>query len=133
MNARLEKELEILRSFYPKAVYVDDGQWVLIEDYPIPSDLPWNRQNTNACFQIPTAYPGTPPYGFYVPSGILYNGKAPNSYQEPSKNRPPFPPDVWGFFSWRQESGWKATDDPHTGSNLLGFVRTFKARFLEGG
>jgi len=132
LNARIEKELEVLRSFYPKAAYVDNGQWVLIEDYTIPSNLAWNRQNTKICFQVPTAYPGTPPYGFYVPSGILYNSKTPKSYQEPAKNKPPFPPDVWGFFSWTQESGWKATDDPYTGSNLLGFVATFNDRFREG-
>lgn len=131
MNNRIEKELALLGFFYPKVTYIKDGQWVLIEDYPIPPGLPWNREKTNVCFQIPTAYPGAPPYGFYVPFGILCNGESPLNYREPADNKPPFP-GVWGVFSWTQESGWHATDDPHTGSNLLNFVRTFGNRFLEG-
>lgn len=132
MNSRIDKELVLLRAVYKKLTYIKDGQWILIEDYLIPTGLPWNRQKTNVCFQIPTAYPGTPPYGFYVPSGILYDGKPPNNYQEPANNKPPFPSEIWGFFSWRQESGWRATDDPRTGSNLLSFIRTFIDRFREG-
>ena len=131
MNNRIEEELTLLRTFYTKVTYIKDGQWVFIEDYPIPAGLPWNRQKTNVCFQIPTAYPGTPPYGFYVPSGILCDDKSPNNYQDPANNKPPFPGE-WGFFSWTQESGWYATDDPRSGSNLLSFVRTFRDRFIEG-
>ncbi len=115
-----------------KVTYAEEGRWILIENYQLPHDLPWNRKKTNVCFQIPVAYPGTPPYGFYVPSGILYENNVPKSYQEPAKNKPPFPPEKWGFFSWTQE-GWKATDDSQTGSNILSFVVTFKNRFLEGG
>lgn len=132
MNSRIEKELEILSSFYPKVTFIENGQWVLIEDYPIPLGLSWNRQQTNICFQIPLAYPGTPPYGFYVPVGILYEGSPPkNGYRESPDNKPPFP-GTWGFFSWQHDTGWRATSDPQTGSNLLNFVRTFKDRFLEG-
>lgn len=133
MTAHIEKELDILRSFYPKLTYIDNGQWVLIENYPIPPGLPWNCQKTNICFQIPVAYPGAAPYGFYVPVGILYDGRSPeHNYKGSPDNKPPFPGE-WGFFSWALESGWKPTDDPHTGSNLLSFVTTFRDRFLEGG
>lgn len=133
MNNRIEKELALLRSFYNKVTYTEEGRWVLIEDYQLTHELPWNRQKTNICFQIPVAYPGAPPYGFYVPSGILHENKVPKSYQEPAKNKPPFPPERWGFFSWAKKSEWKPTDDPQTGSNLLNFVISFKDRFLEGG
>lgn len=134
MNDRIEKELALLRSSYSKVTYVDSGQWVLIEDYPMPPGLAWNCQQTNVCFQIPPSYPGTPPYGFYVPAGILYEGVPPKKekgYTEPAGNSPPFP-GTWGFFSWQHETGWQATSDLQTGSNLLNFVRTFKDRFLEG-
>ncbi len=132
MKERIEKELALLRRFYPKVDYIDTGQWVLIVDYPIPSGLPWNRDITNISFQILPAYPGTPPYGFYVPSGILFEGKPPhNGYTEPAGGSPPFP-GVWGFFSWTVDSGWRPTVDLLTGSNILNFVRTFKNRFLEG-
>lgn len=132
MNDRIEKELVLLRSFYSKLTYVDSGQWVLIEDYSIPSELSWNRQQTNVCFQIPPAYPGTPPYGFYVPIGILFGGNLPqNAYKESIDNKPPFE-GSWGFFSWQHHTGWYATSDLQTGSNLLNFVRTFRDRFLQG-
>ncbi len=131
MNDRIEKELALLKAFYPKVKYHSDGHWVLIEDYPIPSGSPWNHEKTNVCFQIPVAYPGAPPYGFYVPSGMLYHGETPLNYREPANNKPPFS-GTWGVFSWAQGSGWHPTDNPDTGSNLLGFVRTFRNRFLEG-
>ena len=101
---RIEEELEILQRFYSKVEYVKEGRWVLIEDYPIPPDLKWNRVRTKVCFQIPMGYLGTPPYGFYVPSGILYDGSTPNNYKEPADNSPPFP-GGWGIFSWTHESG----------------------------
>jgi len=132
VNDRIEKELTILRTFYPKVTYIKEGQWILIEDYSIPPGLLWNREKTNVCFQILVGYPGTPPYGFFVPSGILYDGKSPKNYQESPNNKPPFPSEAWGFFSWAHDSDWKATDNPHSGSNLLSFARSFKDRFSQG-
>jgi hypothetical protein len=131
MNDRIKEELELLRRNYSEVEYIDSGQWVKIKDYPIPQGLPWNRQTTDVCFQIPVGYPGTPPYGFYVAAGILYDGSPPNNYQEPAQNSPPFQ-GVWGLFSWSHGSGWLPKADLRTGSNLLNFVRTLKDRFLEG-
>ncbi len=131
MDERIEIELALLRRYYPKVNYIENVQWVHLEDHPIPSDLPWNRKATDICFQVLPAYPGTPPYGFYVPAGMLCGGSPPESYTEPATNSPPFP-GVWGLFSWTRETGWQPTADIHTGSNLLSFVTTFKDRFLEG-
>jgi hypothetical protein len=131
MNERVEEELKLLRHSYSEVEYVEAGQWVKIKNYPIPPGLPWNRQTTDVCFQIPPAYPGTPPYGFYVMVGILCDGKRPDSYQEPAQNSPPFQ-GVWGFFSWSIDSNCLPKADPSTGCNLLNFVRTFKARFMGG-
>ena len=131
MNERIEEELKLLRHSYSEVEYVDAGQWVKIKDYPIPPGLPWNRQTTDVCFQIPSGYPGTPPYGFYVAAGILYNGNPPDSYREPAQNSPPFQ-GVWGFFSWSIDSNWLPKADPRAGFNLLNFVRTFKDRFKGG-
>jgi len=130
MNDRIKEEFELLGRHF-KVEYIEAGQWVKIKDYPIPSDLHWNRQTTDVCFQIPVGYPGTPPYGFYVLVGIQYDGSPPNNYQEPAQNSPPFP-GVWRIFSWQQDSSWLPKADLRTGSNLLNFVRTFKDRFLEG-
>lgn len=131
MNDRISKELDLLRKFFPKLEYVEDGQWVLIKDFTIPHNVQWNCQSINTCFQIPLGYPGTPPDGFYVPSGTNYKGDCPGNYKEPAANSPPFL-DNWGFLSWHKEAGWKATSDLQSGSNLLNFVRTFTDRFAQG-
>jgi len=131
MNDRIKEELELLRRSYSTVEYNDAGQWVKINGYAIPAGSSWNRQTTDVCFQIPLGYPGTPPYGFYVPGGILCDGSPPNSYQEPAQNSPPFS-GAWGFFSWQQDSGWLPKADLRTGSNLFNFVGTFKDRFMEG-
>lgn len=133
MNERIKTELDILGKYFKKIEYIEEGQWVLIEEYLLPENMGWNQKEINACFQIPVAFPGAPPYGFYVPSGLLINENPPKTnYQDPSQNKPPFSADNWAFFSWVQELGWKPTDNPRTGSNILGFVRTFRNRFLEG-
>ncbi len=130
MDERIHDELALLRKFYPKLKYVEPGQWVLIEEYTIPPNLEWNRQQTTVCFQIPASYPGTPPYGFYAPQGLLCRNQKPNNYTEQTSNRPPFE-GTWGFFSWQQEN-WRPTANIVSSSNLLNFVRTFQDRFREG-
>ena len=131
MTERVKAESKLLKVSGYITENDEEGEWILIKDYPIPEESSWNRVKTDICFQILAEYPGAPPYGFYVPSGILYNGQRPNNYTEPSNNKPPFSGD-WGFFSWKMNSGWFATDDLVSGSNLLNFVRTFSERFNEG-
>lgn len=130
MTDRIAKELELLRKHWPDLEYVENGQWVRLPAYPLPEG--WSRSATDVGFQIPTAYPGTPPYGIYVPAGLNFNGARPDNYTEPSGTKPPFPGD-WGILSWTQEDGaWRATADLITGSNLLNWVLTFEDRFRQG-
>jgi hypothetical protein len=130
VQERIQQELDLLKTRYPELVYVPEGQWVRIPTYPLPGG--WNRTATEIAFQIPPSYPGTPPYGIYVPAGIQHNGKSPGSYKEPADNRPPFPGD-WGIFSWQPDDGqWRPTTDPRTGPNLLNWVDGFATRFREG-
>jgi hypothetical protein len=131
MSERIKEELELLRRSYSNVEYIEAGQWVRIRDYPIPAGLSWNRQTTDVCFQIPPGYPGAPPYGFYVPSGIKFDNNTPESYTEPAQNKPPFE-GTWGIFSWSYDSHWLPKAELRAGSNLLNFVRTFKDRFLGG-
>lgn len=129
MQERISQELVLIRWRYPEAEYQEQGQWVRILSYPLPSG--WNRSSTEVAFQIPTAYPGTPPYGIYVPAGLRFNEAAPKNYTEPAGNHPPFS-GVWGVFSWAPENGWRATADLRTGSNLLNWIMGFGDRFKEG-
>jgi hypothetical protein len=103
---------------------------VRIPSYSMPPG--WNRAVSDVAFQIPVGYPGTPPYGFYVPAGIAFKGQRPNNYTEPAQNRPPFDGE-WGIFSWAPADGqWRATGDLSTGCNLLNWVLGFSKRIQEG-
>lgn len=130
MEERIEKDLALLRQRYPDLEYREEGSWIRIPSYLLPER--WNRSSTEVAFQIPVSYPGTPPYGFYTPAGLLFNGEHPNNYTEPASTQPPFP-GTWGIFSWSPAVGqWRPTADLTTGSNLLNWMRGFADRFREG-
>lgn len=125
---RIQREIEILRRSYPQVEYVSNGQWIRIRKYPLPTG--WNRDHIDVAFQIPTAYPGTKPYGIYVPAGLKYKGNPPKNYVEPAKTKPPFE-GAWGVLSW-QPKDWNPKADVTAGSNLWAWARSFYERFKEG-
>ena len=129
MQERIDLELALVKERFPNVEYQPEGRWVLVISYPLPEG--WNRETTDIAFQIGNGYPGAQPYGFYVPSGILFQGTVPGSYTDPAPNQPPFE-GPWGFFSWAPKSGWFPASDVRQGANLLDWVRGFKDRFEEG-
>jgi hypothetical protein len=130
MQRRIEQELDLLRKRFPNLEYVEEGHWIKIPAYSMPPG--WSQPASDTAFQIPIGYPGAPPYGFYAPAGLRFNGQRPNNYTEPSANRPPFGGD-WGMFSWAPNDGqWRATADLSTGCNLLNWVLGFADRFKGG-
>ena len=130
MEERIEAEIILIRSRYPDAEYQDGGHWVLVPSYGLPDG--WSRPITEVAFQIPTGYPGVPPYGIYVPSGLLFLGVRPDNYSDPAGTQPPFP-GSWAILSWQPADGeWRATTDLRSGSNLLNWVAGFAVRFQEG-
>lgn len=130
MRERIQQELELLRKRYPDLEYQEESHWVRIPAYALPAG--WNRPSTHVAFQIPTAYPGTPPYGIYVPAGLTFNAARPNNYTEPASTQPPFE-GSWGIFSWAPADGqWRPTADRVTGSNLSNWASGFADRFREG-
>ena len=130
MKERIDQELVLLRQRYPDLEYKPEGHWVRIPSYPLPSG--WSRTVTDVGFQIPIGYPGTPPYGIYVPAGVLFNGSRPKCYTEPTPTQPPFG-GTWGIFSWAPaESQWRPAEEVRAGSNLLNWVTGFADRFREG-
>ena len=128
MAERIQAELTLIRQVFPDVVYQEEGCWVCLPSYPLPEG--WDRAATDLAFQISDGYPAAPPYGFYVPSGIQFEGAAPNNYTDPASNQPPFG-ETWGFFSWTPIV-WKPTADTPRGSNLLQWSRGFADRFQEG-
>ena len=82
-------------------------------------------------FQVPGGYPASPPYGFYVPARMRYNGGTPG-WLYPPNNRPPFDGD-WAFFSWAIDGQWLApTSSAIGGCNLRSLVDSFAQRLAEG-
>ena len=128
MDERIEAELALARQWFPGMECREEGRWFLVPAYQIPNG--WNRAETDVAFQIAEGYPRQPPYGFYVPSGLLFEGDTPGSYTEPAHNQPPFG-GVWGFFSWAPDD-WKPATEIGQGTNLLNWVNGFKERFRDG-
>jgi len=130
MSERVKEELELLGKHYPSLDYVEAGNWVRIPSYPLPPG--WSRSASDVSFSIPSGYPGTPPYGIYVPGGLLFNGSRPRDYTEPASNHPPFE-GSWGVLSWTPFDGqWRPAAIVASGSNLLDYARSFADRFREG-
>jgi len=129
MRRRIEEELVILRRHYPNLDFRPDGQWVKIPDYPVSPG--WNRERTDVAFQIPLGYPGTQPYGIYVPSGIRFQATMPQNFSEPAGVQPPFG-GTWGIFSWQIDGTWFPATQVTAGSNLWMWVRGFMDRFKGG-
>lgn len=129
MRERLGRELELLRRHFPAVEYVEDG-WFRVPGYRLPPG--WNRASTDIAFWARAEYPGTPPYGIYVPAGIRFKEQNPGNYQEPSSPQPPFG-GTWGIFSWQtEEATWRPAATIEGGSNLLNWVRGVEQRFREG-
>lgn len=128
MTVWIEAELKMLRGCYPELDFVEAGLWARIPRYSVSGEH-WNIQEVDVSFQFPESLPGQAPYGFYVrPDMLLSSGERPGNYQYPATT--PWGQD-WGKFSWQPEV-WIPGDTPPTGSNMLGFVRSFSERFREG-
>ena len=118
MQDRIDQELVLLRQRYPGLDYRQDGQWVCIPAYPMPTG--WDRSSTDVAFQIPIGYPGTPAYGIWTPEGLLFDGQPPDNCTA-AQPIPPFG-GTWLRFSWQPE-GWQPAAEVTAGSNLLNWVR----------
>jgi hypothetical protein len=129
MQERIEQELSLLRRHYAEVEYRPEGRWVRI--WPVATGPGWNLDPIPVSFQIPAGFPGTPPYGFFVPSGLTHQGAQPQSYESRTATQPPFERD-WGMFSWAHDGSWRATSSVVNGSNLFNWTRSFRDRFAEG-
>jgi hypothetical protein len=129
LRERIEQEFELLRKRWPNTEYRPEGHWFRIPDYDLTAG--WNRSLTDVAFQPQVSHPGTPPYGFYVPVGLTFNGNRPDNYVEPAPTQPPFA-GAWGVFSWAVDGDWRPAADPGAGANLLNWALGFAKRFQEG-
>ncbi len=131
MGNRIDEEITLLRKYYPNLEHDENRRWVIIHDYPLPEDIPWNKKAIDVCFFIPNGYPGANPYGIYVPADLRYGDQPPNNYKPSPENKPPFSGN-WGLISWTPVDKWNPSAEIQKGSNLLNYVLSFNDRFKEG-
>ena len=125
---RIEQEVALLRQRFPRLE--QQGDWIKLPDYSLPSG--WNRDKTDVAFAIPPAYPGAPPYAFFVPVGLRFQEKVPARYREPASQKVPFA-GCWAMFSWSPDDGqWLAKEPITAGRNLTNWAEGFSIRFREG-
>jgi hypothetical protein len=128
MTERLRAELDLVRSRYPELEFREQDFWARIPDYPLPQA--WGRESTEIAFQVPRDMFGQQPYGFWVrPPLQAPGGSVPTNTSGPVATG--FG-DGWQQFSWAPEV-WQPAAEPHNGSNLLDFVRSFAQRLREIG
>ncbi|MFZ5481112.1 MAG: hypothetical protein ACOZNI_30400 [Myxococcota bacterium] len=132
MDARIAAELELLRSVFPDVQHAESGfHWFLLPKYPMGDIGGWTPQPLPVAFHAQQAHPGTQPYGIYVPSDVLFQGRPPNNITA-AGNHPPFP-GSWSIMSWSPQGGqWRPTAEIQRGSNLLNWALGFADRFREG-
>ncbi len=129
LRERVDKELQLLRTRFPGLQTTEQkGVWLLISDYVLPEGI-WVQDKHNLCFQVPTGYPGTAPYAFYISPQPKLCGEQQINNITPAVTEPPFPGE-WVKFSWSMPE-WRAADI-QSGYNLLNFALSFQKRLKEG-
>lgn len=133
MRLRIKQELDLLREHYPDVVHAElNGEdWFLLPTYPFPPGWAFNSADVRVAgvvFKVGAGHPTSEPYGFAVPSGLTFNGAAPNNTGAFSA---PFP-GAWTLFSWAPEGTWRPAAEARGGSNLYDWARSFSQRLAEG-
>ena len=120
-KARLDLEMQLIRSHYPEVELHSFPYWIRIPNWRIPETI-WDRDTVSLCLQIPENLPGQAPYGFYVAPADLRtkDGSNPDSAQLASDT--PFG-GTWLKFSWAAQD-WRPAADLKKGSNLLNFLNS---------
>lgn len=128
--ARIEEELRLLRNRFPEAEFISDGRWIRLPNFALPEG--WSAKQCDLVLQIRDGYPLTCPYGFYIPSGLTFNGFRPtNNAQDPAQQQPPHFGGSWAFFSGEPEP-WTPGKDVATGSTLVTWISSILNRLQEG-
>lgn len=122
--SRIQREVDLLRSRFPNAVFED--HWVLLPSYEVPP-VGWGISAVQVAFPFPPGYPGQKPYGFHVSPILKINNAWPTNATE--SKEPPFP-GSWEKFSWDCED-WDPQGDLRSGSNMLQWALSFSKRLAE--
>jgi hypothetical protein len=129
MSDRIKAEVELARTLYPALDYRDEGHWIRVPNFKLPER--WSKRQTELVFQFPqTGYPQSVFYGFYVESGLRFNGATPKNFTDPSPAKLPFA-GAWAFFSGNPDP-WTPAPAIEDGSNVLSWLHSVSERFQQG-
>lgn len=118
----------MLRRHYDTVEHSEAGGLHWFHISPLITPGHWSPDAIPVVFFVTAGHPGAPPYGFFVPANLKFQNKPPS--ETGAKHQPPFP-GSWRFLSWKAE-GWSPAADIAGGSNLWGWVRSFRHRLEEG-
>jgi hypothetical protein len=124
MNPRVEAEVALVRSHYPDLEYREADGWARVPAYAIPSG--WPAEEAEVAFQFPPGLPGQKPYGFWIRPPLLLPDGTWASNSTPANI---VFGEGWQQFSW--DVDWIPGAEPHLGTNMLDWVRSFARRLQE--
>ena len=134
MRLRIAADLARLLEAYGEVEHLEaNGEdWFKIPSFPLPKG--WlvdgvRRAHVPVAFPVKADYPGASPYGFLTPSGLSFDGAAPDNTGAATSSVP-FAGD-WMFFSWHCED-WPACSESGAGPDLVSWSRSFANRLSEG-
>lgn len=123
MDARIKRELDLVRQAYGEIDVAPDMRWFVIREWLLAAG--WSMQHTRLLVLIPTGYPITAPDNFFADAGLMVaGGTQPGS----TSLAQPIPGQQWLQFSYHIEAGdWQ----PENGHDLLTFLAAVRRRLNE--
>jgi hypothetical protein len=106
-----------------------EGLWVCVKQLPVPPALTKNRSGkVDVLMLVPMAYPQVPPDGFYCDMGLNITNHYFLGWRD--KHYPEWQRELlqngWQWFCAHahnvNQSGWKATNSPKRGDNLMSYL-----------
>ncbi len=106
-------EVELLRLRYGQVGFDDLGKWVHILRFDLPKG--WDRKVSGLLIEIPSVYPATPPYDFFIDQEIrTKNGHTPGHYYQDCRHKK----EGWAWLCLHIRN-WKPHPSVVDGDNLL--------------
>lgn len=110
-----------------------NGNFVVIQDFPLPFMGDWMGKSTTICIYFPQTYPYNPPVGFFIDRNLKHKGNGRNLlfdsgiYDEPDAffEKYNLGQKGYGFLCWHVEESWEPDlDNPLKPDNLDSFLKT---------
>lgn len=124
--SRIGQETDLLRQVVSNLEVSEDGNWILIPGYQLPSG--WEPAQADIAIFFRPGYEQCGLYGIYVRAEPKFQSQSPNNCATASDV--PFSGE-WTVFSWELD-GWNAQADLHKGTNVVNWYYGIAERFKAG-